>query len=58
MKLCYQESDVHNLAKTCFVAEEFEEDEDLKEDINGGAIDIPDDPEEGKYFFRQMKLQR
>ena len=42
LKLCYQKSDVHNLAKTCFVAEEIEDREDLKMGENDGAIDIPD----------------
>ena len=58
LKLCYQKSDVHKLAKTCFVAEEIEDREDLREDINEGAIDEPEDPEEGNEFLSPDEIAR
>jgi len=48
LKKCYELSDVHKLAETCFVVEKVEDRRDVREDINEGVIDEPEEPKEGE----------
>ena len=58
LRQCYRLGDIHKLAKTCFVAEEVEDNMEMRNDANEGVIDEPDDDEEDVKFLQPDEVAR
>ena len=58
LRQCYKFGDIHKLTKTCFVAEEVEDNEEMRDDVNEGVIDEPDADEDNIHFLQPDEVAK